>query len=150
MEGNKAQQADRLYTLLRRFSARQLFKYTMINVPSVVLGCGWIYGVAFLTSRIGNYNRRHIENDGFFRYKYRYIVVRPDNPYIQWFHQEDDKEMMAVFEADQVPYPNKYNDFKSMPVSGTPLHEKEHRSVPLLESLFGIGKKISIYGPHVV
>ena len=60
------------------------------------------------------------------------------------------QEMMAVFEADQVPYPNKYNDFKSIPVSGTPLHEKEHRSVPLLESLFGIGKKISIYGPHVV
>jgi len=98
---------------LRMHSVTELCKLMMINFPGPVIGIGfYLMGGAFGYHAV--YLNRHVKNDAFKRYKYKQVVVRPDSPFIQWFFQRDTEEELEEFKRDLVPYPNKWNNFKSL------------------------------------
>jgi len=96
----------------------------MINYPSVLLSSGFYFmGVAFGHHAV--YLQRHVKNDSYKRYKYKQVVLRPESPYIKWLFQRDTEEELEEFKRDVVPYPNKWNTFKSLDHYGIDLTPKE-------------------------
>jgi len=109
---------------LRNYTIPQLFKLTMINYPTVLVSSGFYFaGIGF--GLHAHYMQRHVVNDSFKRYKYKQVVMRPDSPYIKWLFQRDTEAELEEFKRDLVPYPNKWNTFKSFDGYGIDVTPKE-------------------------
>jgi len=102
---------------LRRFTIPELFKYTMIQYPTVVVCSGFYFMGAFFALHAAHIDQRGVDNVDFKKWKYKYIVIRPESPYIKWLHQRDTADEKEEFAQDVAPYPNKWNGFKDAPAN---------------------------------